>query len=114
MKEKRTDERRQTFEYWATSDTETGKPVGRLVDINRDGLRLHCEQPVPVGTIFGLTIHLDKKIAGRSTLNVKVRTRWCRKFSSSQLYAAGFGIISPSAQFMAIEQKLVDYFSVPA
>jgi len=112
MKEKRSSERHETFEYWTVTETSTGRHIGIAVDINHEGMRIHSKDIIKSGGLLHATIHLDKHIAGVDSINVDIRCRWCRKTRASELMAAGFAIVSPSAEFLKIEQKLVDFFSV--
>lgn len=111
MKEKRSSERRETFEYWTVTEAGTDKRIGQAVDLNREGMRLHCEQPVTSGTTLHVTMHLDKRIAGVDKIDLDIKCRWCRKTRASHLNAAGFALVSPSPEYLKVEQKLIDFFS---
>lgn len=112
MKEKRSSERHETFEYWTLTETGTGKPIGITVDINHEGLRIHCKDLIKSGSLIHVTMHLDKHIAGVDSINLDIRCRWCRKTRVTELFAAGCAIVSPSPEFLKLEQKLVNFFSV--
>lgn len=111
MKEKRSSERRETFEFWAVTDRASGRRVGLAVDLNREGLRLHCEDSIPAGQLLHVTMHLDKNIAGVDKVDLDLRCRWCRKTRATHLNAVGFAIVSPSQEYLKVEQKLFDFFS---
>lgn len=111
MKEKRTNARRQTFEYWTVTEVDTERQIGVAVDMTGEGLRLHCKAPVESGELFRATMHLDKRVAGLEKINLEIRCRWCRKTRATDLLAAGFAIVSPSPEFRKVEQKLIDFFS---
>ena len=112
MKEKRASARHETFEYWTVTDTGTGRRIGVVVDLNREGLRIHCEESVPAGRVMHVTIHVDKRITGVEKIDLEVRCRWCRKTRAAKLNAAGFAIVSPSPDYIKVEGKLIDFFSV--
>ncbi|MEI6808815.1 MAG: PilZ domain-containing protein [bacterium] len=111
MKEKRSTERRETYEYWTVTETATGRRIGVVIDLTREGLRLHCEEIIPSGKLIQVTVHIDKKIAGTDKIDLELRCRWCRKTRVSHLNAVGFAIVSPSPDYLKIEQKLIDFFS---
>ncbi|MEI6970663.1 MAG: PilZ domain-containing protein [bacterium] len=112
MKDRRTSERRETFEYWTVTEAETGKRIGMVVDLNREGLRLHCDAPVKAGTQLICAIHLDKRIAGVDTIELVLKCRWCRKVKTSHLSACGFELVEQSKAYMKVEQRLIDFFSI--
>lgn len=112
MNERRSSERRETFEYWTVTETGTGQVIGMTVDLNREGIRLHCKEPVKTGALLHVTIHLDKRIAGVEQVDLKLRCRWCRKTRPTNLNAAGCAVVSPSPEYVEVEQKLIDFFSM--
>ena len=86
-------------------DSNTHEPVGQLVDISFEGMRIVGNEELHLGNSFSLVVDLSHEINGCKHINVEAWCRWCNKPEKSSHYYAGF-------KFHTISEKdleVIDY-----
>lgn len=107
MEEKRTQKRRSSIYYLEVFDVDTGKQLGRLVDITTEGLMLISEEPTPTNVPLKCRMVLPAEILGRTNIIFEATCKWCRKSVNPELYEAGYrSIIADPGDIDAIEMLI--------
>lgn len=75
-------------------DKEINRPIGQLIDISAEGMRLLCQDPVEKGTILKLRIDLPEEVKGSDQLDVETRCLWCRYDEVQGQNQIGFEFLS--------------------
>ncbi len=86
---KRKLDRKSTGVFFGVYDRVTTKYVGRLVDINTNGLMLLSKLPLEIGTVPNLKMDLPQEIRGKWHLEFDAKVIWCEKCKNIDLYGAG-------------------------
>jgi hypothetical protein len=98
MPEKRRLKRRHLLYNLMVVNADTGEALGRLADINVEGLMIVSENPIPVKTEYLLRITLPQKILGQEVLQVAARSLWTKKDVNPALLVTGFQLKKPSVK----------------
>ncbi|MFH0921346.1 MAG: PilZ domain-containing protein [Fibrobacterota bacterium] len=98
MHEKRLLKRRHLLYNLLVINADTSETLGRLADINVEGLLLVSEKPVPVNADYTLRITLPQKILGQEVLQVAARSLWSKKDANPSLLLTGFRLDNPSVR----------------
>jgi hypothetical protein len=98
MTEKRRLKRRHLLYNLIVINVDTGETLGRLADINVEGLMIVSESPLPVKADFLLRITLPQKILGQEVLQVAARSLWAKKDVNPSLMVTGFQLKKPSVK----------------
>jgi hypothetical protein len=86
MSERRNRERKHTARYISVIDRDTDKPMGWLVDLSTEGMRLMGNVSVRSGSVLQLII----KINNTKEILVDAQSRWCQKNDNAELFETGF------------------------
>ncbi|MDR0867640.1 MAG: PilZ domain-containing protein [Planctomycetota bacterium] len=97
--------RRELYFYPEVTDTDTGLPFGRLIDMHEEGLLVMRDDgaaPLPLGSIYHIDIHVPKalELDGLKDAKATVQVRWSRPF----VPRADDGMVSIGAQFVDLPQ----------
>jgi hypothetical protein len=85
--------RRLFSHYTLVYDDITGRLLGHWIDIGLGGFRLETLRPILPGEKFRFRVDLSKDIAGKSSMIINARSRWCHQHEFDiNLYDAGFEI----------------------
>lgn len=107
VEEKRTQKRRNTIYYLEVFDMETGRQLGRLVDITTEGMMLLNEEPTPTNVSLKCRMVLPAEILGRTNIIFEATCKWCRKSVNPKFYEAGYrSIIAEPGDIDAIEMLI--------
>ena len=71
-------------------DMETGKPMGRVVDITADGLMLVADHPIEIGRQFRINIILPVIVQARGEVTAEGVAVWCQHDENPNYYKIGF------------------------
>lgn len=105
----RTSVRRHLLFYLSVLDLNTERQVGRLGDINKDGVLLLSRQPLEAGTVLPIGVVIPNTVdPERSMLELVVEVRWCRTDTRPDMYAIGCSITSIEASDREYIYSLVD------
>lgn len=71
----------------------TGQPMGRLVDITPEGIKLVSEEAIPNDTMFELRVILPEGFSGGEYLDVDAKSVWSKRTANPKLFESGFVLI---------------------
>jgi hypothetical protein len=89
-------------------DDNTGQTIGRLVDISMEGIMLISSSPIPVGSIYQVTIHLPTKVDGSVQISFGVETLWSNKSNDGNKHWTGCHILDISEQEADKVRKFIE------
>lgn len=86
MSERRNRERKRTAKYMSVIDRDSDKPLGWLVDLSTEGMRLMGNVSIRSGSLLRLII----KINDTKEIMVDAQSRWRNKNNNTELFETGF------------------------
>lgn len=90
----------------AVSDVNSGKMLGRLVNISAGGMMLFVDNPVAVHSVFQVGLHLPDSDSAGISINLGIENLWCSVSDGARGFWAGFLVIDISPDDL---QHLVEY-----
>lgn len=92
MDEKRRQPRRRPIYYLQVTEEDTGRPIGRVVDLTQDGMRLVSERPIPLHQDYRLkmTVPIDDRSAEEFAFSAE--SLWKGLDANPDLHNTGFRI----------------------
>ncbi|MCK5125653.1 MAG: PilZ domain-containing protein [candidate division Zixibacteria bacterium] len=90
MHDERKDKRKNLLYYLQVTDADTGKGIGRAVDISRTGLKLCSHDPISKAVEFNFTIDLPKAWHHEEPLTFKAESKWTKRDINPELFVTGF------------------------
>ena len=94
MQKARNRPRKNTPNHVKVINNETGRVIGRVVDITADGLMLIAPLRIEQGRHFDLRIILPRMTDGKTEIQVKAESVWCKKDSNPKYFQVGFRFIN--------------------
>lgn len=94
MPEHRRRPRKNTPHRANVLDDETGKPLGRIVDITADGLMLVSERPLEPGREITIKILLPAMFNNRTDIAVASRVVWNHQDRNPRFYKTGLQFLN--------------------
>ena len=82
-------ERKRTGVFFGVYERDSSKYVGRLVDINTNGLMIMGKLALEVSSVRNLKMDLPQEINGKSHIEFDAKVIWCEKSKKAKLYSAG-------------------------
>jgi hypothetical protein len=111
MADKRKLKRREFTYYMQVLDDATKQIVGYLSDISTGGFKLDCDQRLPVGQDFRLSIQLNSEIADKTSMTFIARSKWCRPdHIDPTSFNVGFEIVNMAPSDMVIFQRIFEKY----
>jgi len=103
---------RRIFSYYMrVLDDASGKLIGHLSDISKDGFKLDSKYAVPLHQDLRLRIDQTGEIAEKSSLGFTARARWCQRDLQDQtIFNVGFQIIEIDPADYEIFVKLFEVY----
>lgn len=98
MSNKRKEMRKEVAARLSVVDVNTGHVVGDLVNISCDGFMVLTRSPLPIGSVFQLSLALPKVIRGADTVYFGAESLWCKTTDHPEHYWIGFHLIDISTQ----------------
>lgn len=108
MKNKRNIDRHNSWYHSRVVDLNTGRLIGRTVDISDTGMRLVSEAPPEADGVLDLRLELPKTIYGKKSIEFKAMVRWVREDTNQDFHALGIELIDPAPETIATMQVLRD------
>jgi len=112
MQERRNDDRKCTSDYYLVHETESGKLIGRVMDMNLDGTMMISETPTDVPDRFSCKMILPKMIGRHKHLHFQAESVWCRKNARLGWYETGYKITDLSDTDRKIIMELIEEWAV--
>jgi hypothetical protein len=107
MQEKRSLPRQKTGVFFGVYDRATSRYVGRLVDLNTNGLMLIGKRPFKVGETFKLKMDLPQEINGKSQIEFDANVKWSEKSKNTNLFSAGLAFIEIEPAYTQLIDELI-------
>lgn len=110
IREKRTIKRNQLSYYLKVYNRKTGKPIGYIVNISTEGLRLVSHIPLLTHSVFQFRIKLPREIEGERNIDFDALSCWCRPDVSPDCFDTGFKIVEAPEALLNLVEGLNHYF----
>lgn len=94
MREHRRRPRKNTPHHVKVIDNETGRVMGRVVDITADGMMVICQQQLQVGRQFDLRIVLPVMVQDKMHVNLDSEVVYCNQDQNPSFFKAGFRFLN--------------------
>lgn len=91
-------------------DVNTGMVVGDLVNMSAAGFMVLTRNPIPMQSVFQLSLALPKAIHGVDTLYFGAESLWCNATDDQEQYWIGFHLIDISPH----DQEVLEQFLASA
>jgi hypothetical protein len=114
MQNKRALERRNLLYYLQVVNQSTGDPIGRLVDITREGMMLVSEQALPIETIFQLRMLLPAGTLEKTHLDFEAKSLWCQQDVNPRFFDTGFQLLNVDLKDITTIEALITDYGFPA
>jgi hypothetical protein len=110
LEEKRKFKRRNLVYNLEVFDTDTGEPIGRMVDITPEGLMLISHRSIKVDIVLHCELELPSEILGSKRVSFSAQTRWCRHDINPELFDTGMQFLDiASTDIESVIGLIVDY-----
>ncbi|MEH6669168.1 PilZ domain-containing protein [Halopseudomonas sp.] len=109
--EQRRIERHQLGSYLQVFNRHSGRPMGYLGNISRQGMMLISDLPVMLGSFYELQLRLPGANDVPDCVNFTAMSHWCRADASPGFYDSGFSIVHNQQAFAGLAKSLEQYFS---
>ncbi|HCK82426.1 MAG TPA: PilZ domain-containing protein [Candidatus Competibacter sp.] len=96
--------------YLRVYDRDTNELLGHIVDINKEGMRLVNDKPLPVNQIYRLRVDVPKEGAPRQRIHLEGETVWTGRDVNPDFYDTGFRMLNISTQALLQLQLLIEEF----
>ena len=90
MDEKRKKERQNPFYFLRVFDISNRQINGRVVNLNCDGMTLHCEDPIAKDRLCKFKMALPETIYDRKHMTLIAKSIWCKEDDDPGYYRCGF------------------------
>ncbi|QQS55205.1 MAG: PilZ domain-containing protein [Candidatus Competibacteraceae bacterium] len=84
--------------------------LGHIVDINKEGMRLVSDRPIPVNQIFRLWVDVPREGNSRQRISLEAESLWSGRDINPDFYDTGFRIQNINMQTLLQMQLLIDEF----
>ena len=96
--------------YLRVFNEDTGELLGHVVDINKHGIRLVSDKPIPPNQTFRLWVDVPKENAPRQRIHLEAESLWCGQDVNPDYYDTGFRLQNISTQALLQLQLLIEEF----
>lgn len=114
LTEQRCIARHQLGGFLQVYNRHSGKPIGYLGNISKQGMMLISSLPIMLGACYELQLRLpsssDSSIDA-DLVDFNARSHWCRPDATPGNYDSGFSITSNQQAFADLARALERYFS---
>ncbi len=108
--EKRRIKRWYLVMYLRVYDQDTNELLGHIVDINKEGMRLVSDKPLPLNQTFRLWVDVPKEDTPRQRLELEAESLWTGRDINPDFYDTGLRVLSISTQALLQLQLLIEEF----
>ena len=84
--------------------------LGHIVDINKGGMRLVSDRPIPVNQIFRLWVDVPREGNSRQRIPLEAESLWSGRDINPDFYDTGFRILNIGASALLQLQLLIEEF----
>ncbi|MFN3580432.1 MAG: PilZ domain-containing protein [Pseudomonas sp.] len=111
VQEQRRISRHQLDGYLQVFNRHTGRPMGFIGNISRQGMMLISQLPILLGSHYDLQLRLPGSGEQPELINFSALSRWCRPDATPGHYDSGFSITENQQAFAELALVLERYFS---
>lgn len=84
--------------------------LGHIVDINKEGLRLVSDKPIPLNRTFQLWLDVPKENSAHQRIFLEAESLWCGRDVNPDFYDTGFRVLNIGASALLQLQLLIEEF----
>ena len=110
MEERRKIKRRYLMFYSRVYDRKSGRLIGHLSDLTREGAMIIGEEPVEPGQLFNLSMDLPEDIFGKPLLFFEAKSIWCKPDVDPAFYVSGFHVEKITPADVEIIERIVESY----
>ncbi len=99
--------------YLKVFNRRTGRELGYIGNISRNGLMLITRWRMQTNGVFNMRIALPDSIAGPKYVDFDARCQWCRPDVDAESFDSGYTVIASSVNYDQLIETLRSYFSFP-
>ncbi|MDT8318485.1 MAG: PilZ domain-containing protein [bacterium] len=103
--EKKRETRRHLIYFSDVHDRDNRSFKAKLADITKEGLMVISEEKVELEKVFHLEIILPEEVDGRDKINLKAKSKWCKKDVNPDYFATGLEV----EEIDIIDEELIEY-----
>ena len=96
--------------YLRVYNQDTQELLGHIVDINKDGVRLVSDQPIPPNRTFRLWLDVPKETTAHQRIFLEAESLWCGRDINPDFYDTGFRILNIGSSALLQLQLLIEEF----
>ena len=89
MDDRRKFKRRLLIHNLDVFDSESGEPIGKIVDLTPEGMMLVSSRPVDADSMLGLSVELPSELFTAKRVNFTAIVHWCRHDINPDLFDIG-------------------------
>lgn len=94
--------------YLRVYNEDTQELLGHIVDINREGMRLVSDKPIPLNQTYRLWLDVPREHASRQRIHLEAESLWTGRDVNPDFFDTGFRIKNISTQTMLQLQMLIE------
>jgi hypothetical protein len=115
LSEKRELERRELIYYLKVRDQDSGKELGRMVDIHQKGLLLMGSKALIPDKEFNISIEMPKAMMeqGIKNVSVKAKVMWSRPSQTTSFMENGLMFMETKEDVQSAIDRLIVFFALP-
>jgi len=102
--EQRKARRRHLIFNLEVTDEESGKVLGRLADLTKDGIMVVAREPLPTDRLYRLRITVPE---GLRDLSFEARSRWSAQDANADYFDTGFQLLEVEPGHADIVHRLI-------
>ena len=103
--EKKREPRRHLIYFSEVHDRDNKSFKAHLADITKEGLMVISEEKIELEKEFHLEIILPEEVDGRDRINLKARSKWCKRDINPDYFATGLEI----EDIDIVDEELIEY-----
>ena len=104
-REKNREPRRHLIYFSEVHDRDNRSFSARLADITKTGLMVISKEKIGLDKEFHLEVILPEEVDGRDRINIKARSKWCKKDVNPDYFATGLEI----DEIDIVDEELIEY-----
>jgi len=104
--------RKNTPHHIQALDGESGRAIGRIVDITCDGMMVVAGKPLTPGHRLTVRINLPGMVQNRSEMVLQAETVWCNQDQNPRFFRIGFKFCNVSGEEGYLLEDVLHRFSL--
>lgn len=96
--------------YLRVYDQDTQELLGHIVDINKDGIRLVSDKPIPLNRAFRLWLDVPKEDHSHQRISLEAESLWSGRDINPDFYDTGLRILNIGSSALLQLQLLIEEF----